>query len=375
MDFKPVTLKTVDSEIIPFGTLNPNFNGYNQISGSNLKFTVAQRDPNNGRPFSNLYSSFGLPAAPFEVNAWDTEWGNNSALTTIDNALNVVVVEIPKNTYGELIDGRTFRLKLPLVGGVSVNCYSSYYASYNASSDPSIEAERFGHTSALSLGLTPDIETPSTNVSFLFADTFGTPVNGGSWSAGYTTSSPPAGYPDATSFFSFTQDKVVAVPSDGGSGVDYPIGICYLDKGFIVLTSSALTQSIDWSASTASGCIPAGTGCTGTTVIYSAITQDYFAPSAADLTYYSFEKQWVLSVQCDAITDEFYLSSNPTAAPLNPIVTSNGEYDLSSVNKPVYITEIGLYDSNGDMLAIAKPDRPIEKYRNQTQTFDLKFRF
>ena len=43
MDFKPVTLKTVESEIIPFGTLNPNFNGYNQISGSNLKFTVAQR--------------------------------------------------------------------------------------------------------------------------------------------------------------------------------------------------------------------------------------------------------------------------------------------------------------------------------------------
>ena len=24
---------------------------------------------------------FGIPAAPFEVDGWDTEWGNDSALT------------------------------------------------------------------------------------------------------------------------------------------------------------------------------------------------------------------------------------------------------------------------------------------------------
>jgi len=375
MDFKPITSKTVESEIIPFGTLNPNFNGYNEVTGSALKFTVAQRNPNNGRPFSNLYSSFGLPAANFEVNGWDLEWGAN-ALQDIDDATNVVVIEIPKNTYGELIDGRTIKLTLPHVTGGTFDCYSSYYLPWDASSDPSVEAERFGHPSVLNQNLTPAVDTPSTNVSFLFADGFGRPVTNPttSWSDGYTTTSPPAGYPDSTTYFSFAQDKQVATATDAGSGVDRPIGVCYLDKGFIVLTSSAVTQNINWSASTAATCIPAGTGCTGTTYVYSAITQASFSSSDAQVTFYSFEKQWVLDVLCTASGNEFYLTKNPTAAPLNPIIT-NGEYDLGSVNKPVYITAIGLYDDNGDMLAIAKPDRPIEKYKANSSYFNLKFRF
>ena len=375
MDFKPVTSKTVLSEIIPFGTLNPNFNGYNQISGSQLKFTVAQRNPNNGRAFSNLYSSFALPAANFEVTGWDLQWGNN-ALQDIDDSTNVVVIEIPKNTYGELIDGRTFKLTLPHSSGTTFDCYSSYYLPYDASSDPSIEAERFGHTSALNQNVTPAIDTASTNVSFLFSDWFAPPVNGGSWADGYTTSSPPAGYPDSTTFFSFAQDKKVSTSTNGGAGIDVPIGICYLDKGFIVLTSSAVTQSINWSASTAGVC--GGvivSACTASTYVYSAITQDFFSSTDAQLTFYSFEKQWVLNVLCTASPNEFYITKNPTAADLNPIITSNGEYDLSSVNKPVYISEVGLYDSNGDLLAIAKPDRPISKARSNSTYFNLKFRF
>ena len=374
MDFKPITSKTVASEIIPYGTLNPAFNGYNQINGPQLKFTVAQRNPNNGRPFSNLYPAFGLPAANFEVDGWDLEWGA-TALQDIDNAKNVVVIEIPKNTYGELIDGRTIKLTLPDISGGTFDCYSSYYLPYNASSDPSVEAERFGHPSVLNQNLTPGVDTPSTNVSFLFADTFGRPVTNPttSWSDGFTTSSPPAGYPDATTYFSFAQDKQVATPTDSGDGVDKPIGICYLDKGFIVLTSSAVTQSINWSASTAATCIPAGTGCTGTTYVYSGITQEWF-PTGSDLTFYSFEKQWVLDVLCTASGDEFFLTKNPTAAPLNPIIV-NGEYDLGSVNKPVYITEIGLYDDNGNMLAIGKPDRPVAKFKTNSSYFNLKFRF
>ena len=364
MDFKPVGTKTVTSEIVPFGTLNPLFNGFNSISGSKLKFTVAQRNPNNGRPFSNLYSSFNLPAANFVVNSWDIEWANN-ALEDLENDSDVVVIEIPKNEYGELIDGRSIKLTLPNTSGGTFDCYSSYYLGENASSDPSVEAEYFGHQSVLSQGLTANIENPSTNVAFLFSDDFGLPVNGGSWADGYTTTSPPAGYPDSTTYFSFGTSKVSAVANGSTpSTIDKPIGICYLDKGFIVLTSSAVTQSINWSASTEGG--------TGTT--YSGLTQTWF-PTDANLEFYSFEKQWILSVLCQALGGEFYLTKNPTAADLNPNVTANGEYDLQSVNKPVYITEIGLYDDNGDMLAIAKPDKPVEKYATNSTYFNLKFRF
>jgi hypothetical protein len=364
MDFKPVASKTVESEIVPFGTLNPNFNGYNSVTGSSLTFTVAQRNPNNGRAFSNLYASFNLPAANFVVNSWDVEWSSN-ALEKIENNDNVVVIEIPKDEYGELIDGRTIKLTLPFITGGTFDCYSSYYLGYNASSDPSQEAEYFGHKSALNMGVAnPDVETPSTNVSFLFSDKIRRPVNGGSWSDGFTTSSPPAGYPDATTYFSFAQDKVVARSTSGATiGLDEPIGICYLDKGFIVITDSAATQSINWSASTE------GTGFT-----YSALTQVSFTADSS-VTFYSFEKQWVLNVLCEAGSGEFGTTKNPTAADLNPTVNAYGEYELYSVNKPVYISEIGLYDTNGNMLAIAKPDRPIEKYYNNPTYFNLKFRF
>jgi len=368
MEFKSVTSKNVYSEIIPFGTLNPAFNGYNQINGSSLKMTVAQRDPNNGRAFSNLYSSFSLPAANFQVTGWDIDWTNN-AIQNIDDANEVVVVEIPKNTYGELIDGRTIKLDLPIVSATTtLTCYSSYYQTYNASSDPSPEAEVFGHTSALSQGLTPDIETPSTNVSFLFSDQIDLPVNGGSWADGYTTSSPPKGYPDGTTEFSFDNTKKVAAATDTGSGLDKPIGICYLDKGFIVITHNVVKDMIAWSGATTL------TGGTFGTSLVSGATQVYWS-TGSDLTFYSFEKQWVLDVLCQADPGEFYITSNPTAADLNPTVTPGGNYDLQSVSKPVYITEIGLYDSLGHMVAIAKPDKPIEKYYNNPSYFNLKFRF
>lgn len=367
MDFKPVSSKTVESEIVPFGTLNPAFNGYNQVIGNALKMTVAQRNPNNGRAFSNLYPSFNLPAANFVVNSWDIEWSSN-ALENIDNDDNVVVIEIPKNSYGELIDGRTIKLTLPHLDGTAFDCYSSYYLPSNASSDPSPEAEYFGHTSALNLGYSnPGVETPSTNVAFLFSDKFRAPAGGGSWADGYTTSSPPAGYPDATTFFSFETggDKKVALSSSGATtGLDQPIGICYLDKGFIVLTDSGVTQNINWSA-----CTDGGSGYT-----YSALTQVSFATDSS-LTFYSFEKQWVLNVLCEAGVQEFGVTKNQTAADLNPTVNADGEYELFSVNKPVYISEVGLYDTDGNMLAIAKPDKPVEKYYNNPSYFGLKFRF
>ena len=42
---------TLDNNVVPWsGT------GYNIVSGQNLTFTMIQNDPNNGRPFSNLFS-------------------------------------------------------------------------------------------------------------------------------------------------------------------------------------------------------------------------------------------------------------------------------------------------------------------------------
>ena len=380
--------KTVTSEITPFGTLNPSFNGYNQLDGSRLRFTKIQRNPNNGRPFSNLYPAFGLPAANFEVTGWDIDWGTN-ALKDIDLANTAVVAEFPKNTYGELIDGRTIRMKVQVWSGASktfITCYSSYYAGYNASSDPSVEAEVFGHTSAFNY--VPPVANPgvgdlSTNVAFLFSDQIKSPVNGGNWSTSYTLTQIPKGYQDGViNAHDFQTNKVIAQATDAGNGVDEPIGICYLDKGFCVFTHPTIVNGFNYSGTTS---LATGGAYTGTS---SAFTQVFFADVTNSAEFFSFEKQWILNVLCKAEANEFYLTQNTTAADLNPTVLTGPVmlpntneigagtfYDLDSVQKSAYITEVALYDTDGNMLAIAKPDRPIKKDASQPAYFNLKFRF
>ena len=98
MNYKTIYDKNVYSEIVPYSTPNPNLDGYNTISGTDLRFTKIQRSASNFRPFSHLYSSFNLPLANFQQTNWSTEWGNTSLSGfNVDEA---IVVEIPKNQYG-----------------------------------------------------------------------------------------------------------------------------------------------------------------------------------------------------------------------------------------------------------------------------------
>ena len=65
--------------------------GYNAVSGSNLTFTMAQLDPNNGRAFSNLFTSFRLPMLEsISGSSWPFAGTNFNSL----NAEKVCVVSI-----------------------------------------------------------------------------------------------------------------------------------------------------------------------------------------------------------------------------------------------------------------------------------------
>ena len=45
--------KFIETTLVPWSG-----NGWTTTTGTSLTFTAAQRDPSNGRPFSNLFSSF-----------------------------------------------------------------------------------------------------------------------------------------------------------------------------------------------------------------------------------------------------------------------------------------------------------------------------
>ena len=61
----PTSAKKIENNVVPF-----TGNGYTTVSGDNLTFTTIQRSPDNGRQFSNLYSSFKLPVTSNSGNTW-----------------------------------------------------------------------------------------------------------------------------------------------------------------------------------------------------------------------------------------------------------------------------------------------------------------
>lgn len=80
-------------------------------------------------------------------------------------------------------------------------------------------------------------------------------------------------------------------------------------------------------------------------------------------------------VFCRATADEFNYSTNPTAADSNGRLTviDTGQEDTQRTF--AFITSVGLYDTAGDLLAVAKLSRPIEKNDEKDLTVRVRLDF
>ena len=280
----------------------------------------------------------------------------------------------------------------------TLDFYSSYYEPEPFSSDNSINGEYFGGPSIRNENVKGNPSLHSTNIAFLFTDEIlgpemsSTTTTISSWSSGWQQDVIPNGYTDGgVDNFRFT-DTVSSsnTPKAYAQSQDIPVGICYLDKGFIVLTDPTIVQNFLYSGSAS------GTSATtidyGYTGVESGFTQVFFtADTSGSCTYYSFEREILLTINVVANSGEFFITENQTAssadAPyygaggsdtgiqfMTPFGEVNQVWDLSSVSS-TYITEIGLYDAQNRLLAIAKPDRPIKKPKNTPVTLTLKLKF
>ena len=143
----------------------------------------------------------------------------------------------------------------------------------------------------------------SSNVAFLFTDEIlgpeitGTSTTITNWSSGWQQNVLPNGYIDGgVDNFRFT-DTVSSsnTPKAYAQSQDLPVGICYLDKGFIVLTDPTIVQNFLFSGSAS------GTSATtidyGYTGLESGFTQVFFtADTSGSCTYYSFEREIQLTI-------------------------------------------------------------------------------
>lgn len=101
--------------------------------------------------------------------------------------------------------------------------------------------------------------------------------------------------------------------------------------------------------------------------------------SSGSLTAVTFQNQTNINSTlyfCRAAADEFNYSSNPTYVDTNTnriVVIDQNAQDVQQ--SFTYVTSVGLYDANDNLLAVAKLSRPVEKNSERDLTFRIKLDF
>lgn len=289
-------------------------NGFTTISGNNLSYNVINRDDTNTDPLTNLFYSFNLSLnATSDLTYTGATFINGGFSDTALSGLaptKILVIAINNSTYGECIDGKTIKLELPTSAG-TYDIYSTYQSG-----------------TALLTELDSNVNDPyqigifGYNVVGLVSDSIKTP-NGGdpalSWATGYGLEKP------------FSQNGKqpynLITNSNLGLTADTLIGVAYLDKGFIVITDQTIVNNYTASATTA------------TTLTLNSVSTNVFQ-----------------SITCIADRGEFGVSNNPT---------------FESDDTP-RISEVGLYDANQNLIALAKSDMQIIKNVNEFLALGVK---
>jgi hypothetical protein len=290
--------------------------GYTTVSGNNLTYSVINRTDYTTDSKTNLYYSFGLPITNANFTTFtSTTLNNNGYANTAFSGFavnNVIAIAIDNSTYGELIDGKTLKIDLPTSAGTY-----SIYSTYQYSSQPSNILD-----SAVNDNNNSRSNIFGSNVSMLVCDAIMTP-NGGdpslSWATGYNLDRP----------FSFAGKKTYNYQTNSNLGLtaDTLVGIAYLDKGFIVITDPTIVNNYTASATTA------------TTVSF----------NSQSIGVYQI-------VNCIADRGEFGSSTNSTF----------------EFNNTPRISEVGLYDDVGNLIAYGKSDRQIPKNINEFLALSIK---
>lgn len=366
-----------------------------------------------GEYYSTVMQTIG--SNEFETNKpWNVPVPNDMYL----------IFEVPNNKYGEIIDGKTVKLTLPYYVGtpstdpdelrlgvmtyVGTETTIDLYGTYNeAGINNNLDKKLSEPNISLStLGVRPDLSnisetTYESNAVLLFCDDIATPsANFNNWGDGYTE------VLNGTKVFLPTaQEK----PTYNYKN-DKSVGVAYLDKGFIVITHPLIVDSY-FKAVFGGDILTAGTtnvlknydlvngivsdtrgdvrttnsGDTeqlivtkdGTDILWDSTQFIYTGNKISQLTYNSYNTEKSLNIVCLASSDEFFKSSNDTAKDLQGVTQTEDYASFKSTNGdlyPVIITQLGIHDAQGNLLAICKPTQPIKKYWYDVVSFNVKIR-
>lgn len=354
------------------------------LSEETLKFTLCDRDDltdNKG----NYFMSFNLP---FKTSQFPTTSRVSEVFPELQqlNVDQIIITPISANDYSEFIDGRTIAMTVPVSGSSTPNVLSGVTlisSTYTATKPLKYESN-------VLLG---------DNIVFLFSDDINPPYTGktrnelgdGINNSSSTSWDPTGEYkdrPGATSysevkdFYNTDQrpDANYAVTVDAGypdnrDGYNYdvPCGFAVLDKGYVVITHPQIVQNFPWT----SGFTESGAAYVDDFNVSSKTNIHFTGSSLADisaegalLAYKDIDTSFKMTSVCIAMPQEFYISNNPTWDKEKAIAQLNEETAIVNFDD-VYITEVGLYNTFGELIAVAKLSEPVQKTYVNAITFEI----
>jgi hypothetical protein len=175
------------------------------------------------------------------------------------------------------------------------------------------------------------------------------------------------------------------------------VGLMFYDRGVLVLNLAKITSASQFVSGTIDAMAPLGNtvlGGVGTATQYkSAFIPDFVAGATIDnivdhvsacrfgsgsqtsITFQNVTNINSTLIFCRASADEFNYSSNPTFKDSQNriVVIDVGQEDTQQ--SFTYITSVGMYDANDNLLAVAKLSRPVQKNSERDLTLRVRLDF
>ncbi len=341
----PTTLKEVE---INSKKINEEFIsvGENTVSGDSLTYLQLDKTLTSNQS-TNYFKSLLLPINSGDINLFTGTTSQNLGWSDTPfsglGETKVLIGVIDNDKYGEIIDGKSIKMTLPIYTGYTTGGAPTGITTYDIySTFPRTTIPRTTLDSSYvdESGTPQNLFGKNINVSYLVSDNIQKPNNdtSKSWSTGYDSFKP----------FSLNRKELINVQTVTTTGInaDKIAGVVYLDKGIFVITDQTIVENIATDFS----------GDTDTNIINNSLGLYYYSASTYNTIVDSVQRNLVQNIVCIAPRGQFYNSQNET----------------KTVSDDIRISEVGITDIRGNVLAIGKTDRHIVKKKNDFVIFDVQ---
>jgi hypothetical protein len=345
-----VTVAPTTKKLVESNSSNINMEikkvGENTVSGNSLTYVQLDKTDTSSDD-TNYFKSLSLPIKNVDVNVFTGTTSQNGGWSDTSfsdlGVSNVLMGVIDNEKYGEIIDGKSVKLEIPVytgytTGGTPTGLTTyTLYSTYPKTTIPKTDLDS-DYIDRSSYPQT--LFKRKINVSYLVSDDIQKPNNDSSksWATGYDSFKP----------FSLNNKELINVQTISSTGInaDKIAGVVYLDKGIFAITDQTIVNNVATNFS----------GDPETTTVNNSLGLYYYTGGSYNCVVDSVQKDLVQNIVCIAARGEFYNSQNETL----------------TVTDDVRISEVAITDVAGNVLAIGKTDRHIVKKKNDFVVFDVQ---